>query len=141
MTMPRKIPIDFGEAFPCGVFAVSEVTAARDYDRSTREAPVQAVDEESGLLVWTVDVLDADPDARKSTRQFTVKVLAPVQPVPPANPSGFPFTPVEFTGLTATPYVDESGMRAKLAWSFRATGMVAPKTGPKPVPVPESKAS
>jgi hypothetical protein len=141
MAMPRKTRIEFGEAFPCGVFAVSEVTAARDYDRSTREQPVQAIDEESGLLVWTVDVIDADPDARKSTRQFTVKLLAPVQPVMPANPSGFPFPPVEFTGLTATPYVDENGMRAKLAWSFRATGMVSPKIGSKPVPVNEQKAS
>ena len=35
-----------------------------------------------------------------------VKIAAEVQPVlPPAVP-GSPFTPVEFEGMTATPYVD-----------------------------------
>jgi hypothetical protein len=85
MAMPRKIKVEFGEVFPFGVYAVSEVTALRDFDRSTAERPVQAVDEDSGLLVWTVDVVDADPEARKSNRHFTVKIAAPVQPVLPAR--------------------------------------------------------
>jgi hypothetical protein len=66
MAMPRRIKVEFGEVFPYGVFAVSEVTALRDFDRSTAERPVQAVDEDTGLLVWVVDVVDADPEARKT---------------------------------------------------------------------------
>jgi hypothetical protein len=36
MAMPRKINIQFGEVFPHGVYAVSEVTQVRDFDRSRR---------------------------------------------------------------------------------------------------------
>jgi hypothetical protein len=108
---------------------------------------VQTVDEDTGDLVWTVDVMDADPAAKRSTRQFSVKITALVHPTMPARPAGFPpnlpFVPVEFTGLTATPWVGElgEGRRSRLAWSYRATGMVAPKYGSKPVPVPDEKAS
>ena len=31
-------------------------------------------------------------------------------------------------GLTGTPYIDDNGNRPRLAWSFRATGITAPKT-------------
>lgn len=128
MAMPRRIRVEFGEAFPYGVFAVSEVTQVRDFDRSTKDRPVYATDDESGLLVWAVDVLDGDPEARKADRQLTVKLAATVQPVPPESIAGLPFRPVEFEGLTATPYVSDSNGRPRLAWSFRATGMKAPKS-------------
>jgi hypothetical protein len=86
---------------------------------------VQAVDRDTGDLVWSVDVVDADPEARERT--VRVKVLGSVQPVPPAAMEGVPFRPVEFEGLTATPYVATTASgRGRLAWSFRATGMRAP---------------
>jgi hypothetical protein len=129
MAMPRRVKVDFAEAFPCGVFAVSEVTPLRDFDRSTKDRPVQMVDEESGLLLWSVDVIDADPDARKADRQFSVRIGAKVSPVLPAALGGMPFRPVEFDGLTATPYVSQQGdSRARLAWSFRASDLRAPKS-------------
>lgn len=131
MAMPRKINVDFAEVFPYGVYAVSEVTAVRDFDKSTKEKPVQASDPESGQLLWSVDVMDADPEARKAMRQVTVKLLAKVQPVLPENKTGLPFTPVEFDDLTATPYIDDNGNYPKLAWSFRASGVIAPRTGAK----------
>jgi hypothetical protein len=60
-----------------------------------------------------------------------VKITAPVQPVPPESAPGLPFRPVEFEGLTATPYVQTMASgRSKLMWSFRASGMRAPKTAP-----------
>ena len=90
--------------------------------------PVQAVDKETGLPVWAVSVLDADPDARKDGKTVTVKIAAPHQPVPPEAPAGLPFRPVEFEGLTVTPYVDEQA-RAGSAYSLRATGMRAPQAG------------
>jgi hypothetical protein len=79
--------------------------------------------------VWTVDVVDADPEARERT--VRVKITAPVKPVPPETAPGVPFRPVEFEGLTATPYVTTTASgRGRLAWSFRATGMRAPKAAP-----------
>lgn len=132
MTMPRRIRIEFGEAFPHGVFAVSTVEPSRDFDKSTKEKPVQAVDEESGLLVWQFDAHDGDPEVRKADREFTVRVLAKQQPVlPPAPIPGMPFIPVELEGLMATPYVSESAQgRSRLAWSFRAMGVKPPKNMP-----------
>ncbi len=133
MAMPRRIKVEFGEAFPYGLYAVSEVTQVKDFDRSTKDKPVYSVDEETGLLVWSVDVMDGDPEARKADRQFSVKLLAKVQPVLPNAPiPGMPFTPVEFDGLTGTPYVSDSNGRPRLAWSFRATGVRAPKNAAAP---------
>jgi hypothetical protein len=61
-----------------------------------------------------------------------IKFLAKVQPVPPANDSASPFTPVEFSGLTALAYIDDNGNRPRIAWSFRAESMHAPgKATPK----------
>jgi hypothetical protein len=130
MAMPRKLSIEFGAVFPYGVFAVSEVTQVRDFDRSTKERPVYSVDEETGLSVWSVDVLDGDPEARKADRSVSVKILSRQQPVLPEPMPGMPFTPVEFDGLTATPYVSDSNGRPRLAWSYRATGVKAPKNAP-----------
>jgi hypothetical protein len=125
MAIKGAIRMSQGDVFPHGCYVVGEVEAMRDFDRSTREQAVQAVDRDSGLLVWTVDVVDADPEARERT--VRVKVLAPVQPVPPETAPGVPFRPVEFDGLTATPYVaTTSSGRSRLAWSLRATGMRAP---------------
>lgn len=135
MAMPRKIKVEFGEAFAFGALVVGEPQPLRDFEKSTREKPVQAVDEESGHLMWTVDVLDADPEVNKSGRSFGVKLVSQYQPVLPEAADGTPaylafMRPVEFVGLTASPYVADSPMgngKGKLAWSFRATGMHAPQ--------------
>jgi hypothetical protein len=125
MAIKGAISMAHGDVFPQGSYVVGEVEAMRDFDRSTREQTVQAGDRDTGLLVWTVDVIDADPEARERT--VRVKLLAPVQPVPPETAPGVPFRPVEFDGLTATPYVaTTSSGRSRLAWSLRATGMRAP---------------
>jgi hypothetical protein len=127
MAIKGAIPMQHDDVFPHGCFVVGEVQAMRDFDRSTKDQAIQAVDRESGELVWTVDVVDADPEARERT--VRVKITAPVQPVPPESAPGLPFRPVEFDGLTATPYVQTTvGGRGKLAWSFRATGMRAPRS-------------
>jgi hypothetical protein len=79
----------------------------------------------------------------------SVKFAAKVRPVPPEKPEGMPWTPVEFTGLTALPYVEYTGGkdgeghdRTRIVWSYRATGMVAPgagKSGPTAGSKGESK--
>jgi hypothetical protein len=125
MAIKGAIEMGHGDVFPHGCFAVGEVQAMRDFDRSTKDQAVQALDRDTGLLVWTVDVVDADPDARERT--VRVKLVAPVQPVMPAATDGTPFRPVEFDGLTATPYVATTASgRGRLAWSFRATTVRAP---------------
>ena len=129
MAIRGAIPMETGDVFPHGCFVVGEVEAMRDFDRSTREPAVQAVDRDTGELVWTVDVIDADPEARERT--VRVRISAPHQPVPPETAPGVPFRPVEFDGLTATPYVQTTASgRGRLAWSFRASGMRAPKRVP-----------
>lgn len=126
MAMPRKIPIDFGVVFPYGAYAVGEVQPMRDYDRSTRDNPVQATDPETGLLLWQVEVVDGDPEAKKSNRTMAVKITAKVQPVLPESLSGLPFTPVEFDKLTATAYIEEKGDFSNIAWSYRAAEVRSP---------------
>ena len=129
MAIRGAIPMTNEAAFAYGIFMVGEVEPMRDFDRSTREQAVQAVDRDTGELVWTVDVVDADPEARERT--VRVKITAPVQPVPPETAAGVPFRPVEFEGLTVTPYVTTTASgRGRLAWSFRASGMRAPKGAP-----------
>ena len=129
MAIRGAIPMTNEAAFAYGIFMVGEVEPMRDFDRSTREQAVQAVDRDTGELVWTVDVVDADPEARERT--VRVKITAPHQPVPPEAAPGVPFRPVEFEGLTVTPYVTTTASgRGRLAWSFRATGMRAPKAAP-----------
>ena len=130
MAMPRRIKVDFGEAFPHGayMFAESKVEQSRDFDKSTPNAPVQAVDPDSGLPVWTVEVMDADPEARTKAKAITVRIVSQYAPSLPEAPTGWPVRPVELEGLTATAYVAESAMgRSQIAWSFRATGVRAPK--------------
>ncbi len=50
-----------------------------------------------------------------------------MQPVPPEAVGGLPFRPVEFEGLTVTPYVDDK--RNRVAYSLRARAMHAPGKG------------
>ena len=85
MAMPRKIKVTFDDAFPYGAYAVSAVTEVRDFDRSTKDRAVFATDEETGLPIWSVDVIDGDPDARKADRTVSIKILSKVQPVLPAT--------------------------------------------------------
>lgn len=135
MAISRGIKVHHDDVFPHGAYVVGDVEPVRDFERSTRERPVQATDKETGQLVWSVSVLDPDPDARKDAKTVTVKISAPVQPVPPGEiAAGMPFRPVEFDGLTVTPYLNENGGRARVAFSFRATGMRAPRSGSKPTP-------
>ena len=126
MAMPRKVPVEFSVAFPHGAYAVGEVQPVRDYDRSTKEKLVQAADPDTGLPLWQVEVVDGDPDARKSNRTMAVKVTAKVQPVLPESLPDLPFTRVEFDKLTATAYIEEKGTFSSIAWSLRAGEVRAP---------------
>ncbi|MEU8058779.1 hypothetical protein [Microbispora bryophytorum] len=58
-------------------------------------------------------------------KTVAVKILAPVQPVPPSPMADLPFTPVEFDGISVTPYVNQAG---RLAYSIRVREMRAPRS-------------
>lgn len=139
MAVQKRIKVAHSDVFAKGAFLksgpngpVEPVLDFRAEKRADGSRP-QQVDKDTGLLMWQAVVLDADEEAGKKDTAITVKFLAKVQPVPPENKSGLPWTPVEFTGLTLLPYVEYTGGkdnegkdRTRIAWSFRADGMVAP---------------
>ena len=135
MAMHGQIPVQFGAVFPDGAYAAGAIEMVRDFDRSTADRVVQQTDKDTGLPLWVVEVIDADPDARQRT--VKVKIAAQVQPVLPSPAPGSPFTAVEFDGMTATPWVDASRCggdgknkcAARVAYSFKAAGVRAPSRG------------
>ena len=135
MALQGSIPVQFGAVFPDGAYAAGSFEMVRDFDRSTADRPVQQADKETGLPLWVVEVIDAQENARQRT--VKVKIAAQVQPVLPPPASGSPFTAVEFDGMTAFPYVDSTRCTgdgkhkcaARLAYSFKATGVRAPSRG------------
>jgi hypothetical protein len=122
----QALPVEFGAAFPDGVCMVGEVDRQNDYERSTRENPVQARDKETGLPIWVIEVIDFDPKAR--TKTYKVKVVSEYQPVPPEALPGAPLRPVVLENLTVTPYIAD-GPRPRIAYSLRCTGLAAPGAG------------
>jgi hypothetical protein len=143
MALQGPIPVQFGAVFPDGAYAAGSFEMVRDYDRSTPDRAVQQADKDSGLPLWAVEVIDAQENARQRT--VKVKVAAQVQPVLPPPSPGSPFTAVEFDGMTATPYVDSSRCQgngrcgARVAYSFKATGVRAPSRGIGRTSAPEHK--
>ena len=129
MAINGRFRVSMADVFPAGAFVVGEVEAVRDFDKSSPERFVQAKDKDTGELVWSVPVLDADEAAPKGAKTVVVKISAPVQPVPPEAVAGLPFRPVEFDGLSVTPYVDDK--RNRVAYSLRARAMRGPVTGTK----------
>ena len=124
MAVQGPIPVEFGTVFPRGAFAAGAFEPVRDFEASKGGRFVQSKDKASGLPLWVVDVIDGDPLARDKTAR--VKVAASDQPVLPAPAAGLPFVPVEFAGLTVTPYVNQGG---RLAYSLKATGVRAVRGG------------
>ena len=123
MALQGPIPVQFSQVFPHGAFAAGVIEPVRDFDASKDGRFVQAKDRDTGLPLWAVDVIDADPAARVKT--VRVKIAASDQPVLPPPSPGMPFIPVELTGLTVIPYVNPAG---RLAYSLKATG-IAPVRG------------
>ena len=118
MALQGPIPVEFGNVFTHGAFAAGGFEPMRDFDASSPDRFVQAKDKQTGQPVWVVEVIDGDPAARDKTAK--VKVASQVQPVLPPPAAGMPFVPVEFTGLTLTPYVNQAG---RLAYSVKAAGV------------------
>ncbi|SEF14749.1 hypothetical protein [Jiangella alba] len=127
MALQGRIPVTHDMVFPHGAMVRGEVTQVDDFDQSTKDNRVQEIDKVTKLRVWQVRVDDLDGEARKGQETITVKILADVCPsLPDPISDKIPYRPVEFTGMTVTPYVDDSRGRPRIAYSFRATGVQAP---------------
>jgi hypothetical protein len=136
----HRFPVSMRDVFSHGLYAMG-VEQAMDYDERTgRRSPTS--DKQTGDLVWTVTCLDRDPEVRGS-HEVKVKVLASHCPeLPPEIVPNSGIRPVEFSGLSVTPYVNENGRRARLAFSFRATGVHPQgKTPAEPRPHGDGKAA
>jgi hypothetical protein len=124
VALQGSIPVEFGLVFPDGAYAAGSFEPVRNFEASTGERFVQSTDKASGVPLWAIEVIDPDPQAR--VRTVKVKVVAQVQPVLPPPVTGSPFIPVEFAGLTVTPYVNQVG---RMAYSLKATGVRSPARG------------
>ena len=120
MAVQGPIPVEFATVFPRGVFAAGPCEPVRDFDASKDGRFVPSKDTATGLPMWVAEVIDGDPEAR--VKSLRVKVAAADQPVLPAPHPGMPFVPVEFAGLTVTPYVNQAG---RLSYSLKASGVQA----------------
>ena len=123
--VPTRFAVDFGEVFPFGAFVLG-VEPSMAFQVDSNAPKQQERDKETNQLVWIVRAIDANEEASRFGAEFKVKIAAPHQPVPPTKIQGFPFAPVEFEGLTVTPYANNKG---RIAYSFRAAGMRAPGGG------------
>ena len=138
MALLGPFPVEFGTVFPSGVYAAGGVEKVRDFDRSSGDRVVQQTDKHTGLPLWVVEVIDADPEARQRT--VKIKVATEHQPVLPPPSPGSQFTAIEFEGMTATPYVDsgrcqgQGKCRARQAYSLKAAGVRAPSRLGRPAP-------
>ena len=131
-----RLPVGTAEVFPDGcVLLPGSLAEVQDFNENTR-ARTPAIDKVTGQRVWQVRVHDLDqtlPENR--SREVVVKILADKEPAIPGNGQ---FVPVEFDGLTLTPYVDSarcSGQgkcRARSAFSLRATGIKPARPVPQP---------
>lgn len=149
MGAPRnlRLPADFDEWFPQGLYLVGEITPVTEYqspeDRS-RNRPVRPrIDEVSGLPLFRGTF--ADPSAEKDReKSVTVEFACAHQPVPPESVTGVPFRPVVLEGMTVAPRAEASGQAKWITWVVRAVSMTAPAatTGASaPAPAGKSVAS
>jgi hypothetical protein len=126
--------VEFGTVFPSGVYAAGGVEMLRDFEKSRGDRVIQQVDKVTGLPLWVIEVINGDPEARQRT--VKIKIASEYQPVLPEPVAGSPFTAIEFEGLTATPWVDDSRCQghgkcgARMAYSLKATGVRAPSRLP-----------
>ncbi|PSK90925.1 hypothetical protein CLV63_12150 [Murinocardiopsis flavida] len=120
MAIRGPLPVAFGAVFPHGAYALT-VEPITDFETKRPQT-----DKVSGLPLWAVDVIDADPEARGKAKSVRVKVAAQNCPTLPDEVPDLPFRPVEFDGMAVVAYVDDSGRRPRVAYSLRAHGVKAP---------------
>lgn len=118
----RAIPVDTTKV---NFIGTGKAAARSEYaelsDGTRRRTGQQAKDTDSGMPLWTVDVLIDDDDADRAE-------VASVKVASWDEPTTDKWKPVRFRGLVAVPYVDSGTNRVKL--SFRAEGIENAATKP-----------
>jgi hypothetical protein len=132
MGMVTPLPVSMDHVLPHGAFVTGEVEPVKDFDASKGDRFVQKRDKNTGLPMWQVSVHDPDPLVRGTAKAMKVVLLDERQPVPPPVIDGLPFAPVEFDGITVTPYVAEGAGKPRVAYSVKARTMRAPAARPTP---------
>jgi hypothetical protein len=72
MALQGPIPVEFAAVFPRGAFAAGGFEPVRDFEASKAGRFAQSKDKVTGLPVWVVNVIDADPQARDKTARVKV---------------------------------------------------------------------
>ncbi|WP_163512686.1 hypothetical protein [Fodinicola acaciae] len=115
----QRFAVPFEVLCPNGCVLAGGVSAVTDFE--VKRGDNHKRDKATGMRLWQVAVFDADPEARDGSREIKVKVASEVQPVLP----GGPFTAVELTGVSVVPWIDDSGPKARVAFSVYADGIRA----------------
>lgn len=118
-----KVPVASTLVFPSGAM-LQGVEPLIDFEiKKSGVGDPQSIDKETGLRLWTVRVMDLDPDAGKfGTAEVKVKIASAHSPeMPPSQVPGYP-PKVGFEGVRLVPYVNGKN---RLAWSVRAERVVA----------------
>jgi hypothetical protein len=114
-----RFAVGMADVFPDGCYLVpGSISEAQDYDEKTKTRH-PAKDKVTGTRVFQCRVVDMDGELEGRSRETVVKILTDYQPVPPGRAA---FEPVEFEGLTVTPYVNDKN---RMAYSLRAAGLKA----------------
>lgn len=136
MAASDELTADMRTVFGAEVaWAMGQVEAEKDWDRSANGKFVQKVDPATELRVWTLVV--ADP---VSQTQRKIKILCEDEPVIPEPAVDLPFVPVEFVQLTVRPWLNDRGCKpgqgrrcgCRVELSIRARGVRAvsvPRSG------------
>jgi hypothetical protein len=125
--------VDAVRQFAHGLAVVGEVSKVLVYDESRKpEDRLQERDRDTGLLLWSVTVLDFDPGARETT--FEVRVPSDREPVLPPLAPGMPLRFVQLEGVQINCYPKVTGRNRKtgqdivrMAYQVTATGWSAAK--------------
>jgi len=138
MSASDELTADMRGVFGAEVaWAMGQIEAEKDWDRSTTGKFVQKVDPGTGLRVWSLVV--ADP---VSQTQRKIKILCDDEPVIPQAAADLPFVPVEFVALTVRPWLNDRGCKpgqgkrcgCRVELSVRARG-VRPARPARPGPI------
>ncbi|MEU0518493.1 plasmid replication, integration and excision activator [Streptosporangium sp. NPDC006007] len=124
MAIQGPIPIGFDQVFPHGCYLVGDVQQVKDFDASTNGRTVYAKDKTTGLPVWQISVIDADPEAKASQKSVTVKILTELQPVPPPP---LPDLPIPATASVGP--VEIGRCEDGTSWRLKVHGTHVPVAG------------
>ena len=124
MALQGPIPVEFGAGVPGRGVRGGGFEPVRDFDASNGTGSCSRRTRRPGCRCgWS---RSSTPTRRRGRGRSRSRSRRRSSRCCPAGTAGLPFVPVEFTGLTVTPYVNQAG---RLAYSLKAAGVRAPGRG------------